>query len=63
MKIRIQTPTLSYAIERDEETNEFVVSDCVVHGYGVGETLDEALADYLSFRGNEESLFLRALRA
>jgi len=39
-------PTWSYTIERDEETNDFVVSDSVVHAYGTGETVDEALVDY-----------------
>lgn len=38
-------PTWTYAIERDED-NQFVVSDSVVHAYGVGDTLDAAHADY-----------------
>lgn len=40
------TPTWSYAIEHDEELGQYVVSDSVVHAYGVGETVDEALKDY-----------------
>ncbi len=40
------TPTWSYFIEQDDDSNEFIVSDSVVNAYGVGATVDDAFADY-----------------
>lgn len=42
------SPTWSYEIKELKESKEWVVSDSVVHAYGVGVTVDEALADYRS---------------
>src|SRR5688500_12766809 len=41
----LKTP-MTLNLEHDRETGELVVSDDVVHAYGMGSTLQEAVANY-----------------